>query len=210
MDGWRFNLSMQVLAASRRRRPRDERESDERGELCVPARAHGATAAPMAAAAVVPRSLGGSRGAGTWFPGEGGVVVVVGFNGAVCLVAVELVVVVEISACSRHDINIAPAEKRGWAVETRRADDIEPHRHRSFNAVDGCDSARQLKRLRPPRAGGSRSRNGGNVWRNDGGARRSWPALLSRRPSSEVSWRRGGETQGRLRAERGVGGVLGA
>lgn len=178
--------------------PRDEREIGERGELCVPARAHGATAAPMAAAAVpLCGRVAGGRGHGFRGGGE-----VVGFDDVVGLVAVQLAVVVELSACSRHDINIAPDGKgRGQ----RRGDDIEIRRHRSFNAADGYDSARQLQRLQPPPPSGKgdggieepeRRKHLAERW----GARRSWPALVSRRPSSEVGWRREGETQGRLRA----------
>lgn len=47
--------------------------------------------------------------------------------------------------------------------------------------------ARRLQRLQPPRAGESRCWNGGNIWRNDGGARRSWPALCFSRSLADTS-----------------------
>lgn len=54
----------------------------------------------------------------------------------------------------RGRISTSPLlRKGGTAVGTRQGDGIESRSHRSFNAADGCDSARQLRRLQPPSSG---------------------------------------------------------
>lgn len=107
----------------------------------------------MAATAVL-RAVGGSRGAGTWFRGRGGWWW--GSMGGVCLVGVEP------SAYSRHDINIAPVERRGWAEQDGDTTSKPTATDRSTRQTDTTrlDSYNDCNHRLPPERGRGNRRAG--------------------------------------------------